>query len=442
MKSIFVSHAHDDEPLAMALAKLFEKLFEGKIQPLNISSRRDNTGGGIDYGEDWFGWIVEQVRDADYVFIVLTPNSSMKPWVIWEAGAAAGAAMSGSEDMRRPLIPIVYGMEGRRSPGPLERLQVVKGDQRNSIDGLVEQFWKETKNEFTNDESAQFGGRRSEAIDAYLTTIGEALPRLPIPITEAAIQEWISRLDRLRDERRQSEAKVLERWIDIAFGRNPTKGDPPLDLRVHRRLAELYQASGKSALPDAKRQLEYARTIAPRDILILRALGKVKLDDGDKDGCEEILEDIEEMDKEAFLKNPENAALKARYLRERGNTQGEIDVLQQAFGQMSTSHYIGDLLGQALLEADQGEEAKKVYISVLKTMSELVTDNVWSEATRLTAALVCDQDEALTAALERLDELRPDAGERESISGGIERVSNHMALSESVVKKLKAFGWA
>jgi hypothetical protein len=224
MKSIFVSHAHDDEPLAMALAELFEKLFEGKIHPLNISSRRDNTGGGIDYGEDWFGWIVEQVRDADYVFIVLTPNSSMKPWVIWEAGAAAGAAMSGSEDMRRPLIPIVYGMEGRRSPGPLERLQVVKGDQRNSIDGLVEQFWKETKNEFTNDESAQFGGRRSEAIDAYLTTISEALPRLPIPITEAAIQEWISRLDRLHDERRQSEAKVLERWIDIAFGRSDAEG--------------------------------------------------------------------------------------------------------------------------------------------------------------------------------------------------------------------------
>jgi tetratricopeptide (TPR) repeat protein len=211
---------------------------------------------------------------------------------------------------------------------------------------------------------------------------------------------------------------------------------------VHRRLAELYQASGKSALPDAKRQLEYARTIAPRDILILRALGKVKLDDGDKDGCEDILKDIEEMDDEAFRKNPENAALKARYLRERGDCQGEIDVLKEAFGNMPESHYVGDLLGQALLEADQAENAKKIYMRVLETMSDLVTDNVWSEATRLTAAIVCDKDEVLRAALERLDELRPDAGARQSISRGIERVSTHMALSESVLAKLKAFGWA
>jgi hypothetical protein len=224
MKSIFVSHAHDDEPLAMALAELFEKLFEGKIHPLNISSRRDNKGGGIPFGEEWFGWIVKQVRDADYVFVMLTPNSSGKPWVNWEAGAATGAAMSGDEDNQRPLIPIVYGMEGMRTPGPLEFKQAVKGDRRESIDGLIEQFWDYTKSDFTNDESVQFGGRRKDAIDAYLKTVGEALPRLPIPITEPAIQEWISRLDRLHDERRQSEAKVLERWIDIAFGRSDAEG--------------------------------------------------------------------------------------------------------------------------------------------------------------------------------------------------------------------------
>jgi tetratricopeptide (TPR) repeat protein len=206
-------------------------------------------------------------------------------------------------------------------------------------------------------------------------------------------------------------------------------------------LAELYQASGKSALTDTERQLEYARTIAPRDILILRALGKAKLDRDDKDGCEEILEDIEKMDDEAFRKNPENAALKARYLRERGDFQGEIDVLKEAFRNMPESHYIGDLLGQALLETDKAEKAKKIYIKVLETMSDLVTDNVWSEATRLTAAIVCDDNEALRAALDRLDELRPDAGERQSIQGGVKRISTHMALSDSVVEQLKGYGW-
>lgn len=63
MTGVFVSHAHSDEPLVRALARLLEHLFGNKIGPVNYSSRKE-TGGGIEPGDEWFGWIVNQVQNA------------------------------------------------------------------------------------------------------------------------------------------------------------------------------------------------------------------------------------------------------------------------------------------------------------------------------------------------------------------------------------------
>ena len=73
MSGVFVSHAHSDEPLVRALAAMLERLFGTKIGAVNYSSRKER--GGIEPGEEWFGWIVNQVRDADFVLLMLTPNS-------------------------------------------------------------------------------------------------------------------------------------------------------------------------------------------------------------------------------------------------------------------------------------------------------------------------------------------------------------------------------
>ena len=91
MSGIFVSHTHSDQALADAIATLIDALFDHRV-PVNYSSKKE-LDGSIAPGEDWFRWIVDQVREADAAFILLTPASIQKPWVIWESGAVAGAAL-------------------------------------------------------------------------------------------------------------------------------------------------------------------------------------------------------------------------------------------------------------------------------------------------------------------------------------------------------------
>lgn len=343
MSGVFVSHAHSDEPLVRALAAMLERLFRTKIGAVNYSSRKER--GGIEPGEEWFGWIVNQVRDADFVLLMLTPNSAAKPWLIWEAGAAVGAAIS--RDRQRPLIPLLYGMSSATVPGPMSRLQTVRGEQGAEMRKLVDRFYKFYRADFTPDDAVQYGESLKGALDEYVGAVEAIPPRLPISVTEAAIQEWVDRLDDLKRQGRFAETRVYESWINVAFGRSGGKNEPPLDLRIHRRLAALFDAAGEAGSVDAERQYELARRAAPRDIFTLRGLGKTKLDRGDLDGCKAVIAEIESLDGAAFVSNPENAALKARWQKRTGDELGRLAFLKEAYGNMPSSFYIGDLLGRA-----------------------------------------------------------------------------------------------
>jgi len=50
--------------------------------------------GGVPHGEVWFEWIGNRLRECDIAFFLITPLSKDKPWVLWEAGAAYGIALS------------------------------------------------------------------------------------------------------------------------------------------------------------------------------------------------------------------------------------------------------------------------------------------------------------------------------------------------------------
>src|SRR5215471_2020387 len=76
-------------------------------------------------------------------------------------------------------------------------------------------------------------------IDDYLQTISEALADRPLQLGEADVQEWISRLDTLRMSHRIAEVEHVHQALRLVF----TSGEDdktPLDLRIHRRLGEMY----------------------------------------------------------------------------------------------------------------------------------------------------------------------------------------------------------
>jgi tetratricopeptide (TPR) repeat protein len=431
MGGIFISHTHSDRPIADALATMVEQLFGNRVT-VSYSSKKE-LDGGIKPGDDWFRWIVDQVREADVAFILLTPASTQKPWVIWEAGAVAGAAFATKVAEAR-VFPITIGIKASEVPTPFARTQVLTGTEKSDVDKLVEELFSRFNKDFAPREMRRFGALQDSAVRDFLKSINFILLKLPLAITEAAVQEWLGRLDELEKADRFSEAGVMENWLDVAFGRDAEDKQRPLDLRVHRRLGELYAGAGRAS--DAARQFELARQLAPRDIFLLRRLGKAYLDQNDGKRTETVLAEIEELDRDAYLHNGENAALKARWCEQSGNLNGARDVLAAAFEKIPSAYYVGDLLGQVLVDLAQIEKAKDVYAQVRRILSKLREHNMWSHATALSAAIVCGDDIGVQQSLKSLREAKPSRGDIDSIERGVSKLLDALHRDKSILDEL------
>ena len=127
----------------------------------------------------------------------------------------------------------------------------------------------------------------------YMAAVSAALLRAPGAPTAVAVDEWLSRLDALLKENRKSEVPYLQDWMEIAFGRQSATERRPIDLRVHTRLGEVYL--GMRNYARAVQQFELARLIAPRDIYVLRSLGRAYLETKDKVSAGSIIDRIVEL---------------------------------------------------------------------------------------------------------------------------------------------------
>jgi tetratricopeptide (TPR) repeat protein len=428
---IFISHTHGDTRLAHAVRDLVDALFGNRVTVSYSSSKEE---GGISPGKDWFRWIVDQVSGTSVAFVLLTPSSIQKPWVLWEAGAVAGAAYAAekSADTAR-VIPLTFAITSSDVPSPFARMQIISGTDEADMMKLTEDMW--SRFDLTKPEVAKAGRNQVAAVKSYVQSVETIMFTLPHVITEAAIQEWIGRFDALSSESRYSEVVVLENWLDVAFGRDAEDRLRPLDVRIHRRLGDLYAKAGKHS--EAARQFHLARKLVPRDIFILRRLGKAYLDMNDVEEARKIVMEIEKLDPGAFRMNVENAALKARLFRASDDWEGARDVLKDAFENNPDSYYLGDLLGQALLKIGDIERAKEVYTRVRRILSGLREENVWSWATALTAAIVCDDEPAQMHAVARLHAMNPSRGDLETIERGVDGLAAALGRGDAVRGQLR-----
>jgi hypothetical protein len=121
---VFLSHSHHDRTIAAALARLIGNIFDDRVS-VDYSSDQ-TTGGGIPPGALWLPWILDHITSADRTFVLLTPNSMHRPWLLWESGAAAGVALAAQKP--NPVVPITFGMKDDDVPSPFSSAQAVKGD--------------------------------------------------------------------------------------------------------------------------------------------------------------------------------------------------------------------------------------------------------------------------------------------------------------------------
>jgi tetratricopeptide (TPR) repeat protein len=434
MPSIFISHTLADKAIADEWSALVKRLFSKKVTASYSSSKELESG--IAPGADWFNWIVDNVRSADVAFIILSPNSIQKPWVVWEAGAVAGAAYATSKgpDDRR-VVPVTYGIGTSDVPSPFAGNQVVRGTDAAEIRKLTQDLFKRFAPKLDDEDKTTYGAERNDAERDHLKAIEGILRVLPHTVTESAVQEWMQRLEDLERERRFSETVVLDDWVNVSFGRDEKDRQRPLDVRLHRRFGQLYALAGHPA--EAARQFELARRLSPRDIFLLRRLGKAHLDGGNHTAAGEVLEEIARLDASAFKRNQENAALKARWCESRGDRRGAQRVLEEAYAETPTSYYLGDLLGQLFLRDRNLVEARRVYDQVLSTLDRLAEHNVWTTATALTAALAMGDGRRFEECLSELARLRPSREQRDSITRGLKDVVEAVGADQAVLLRVQ-----
>ena len=425
-RNIFISLTHADTLIAEALRDAVKALF-GDFLQVHFSTSKE-MDGGIRSGEDWMQWIVDRVVDCDFALILVTPSSVHKPWILWEAGAVAGAALASQQDKSlRKVRPLVYNLPLELVPSPIRdaKVQFRRGDSAAEVKSLLREILDEyRRGDLSADRVTEFGEKVNEVIAAYLSKVQASLLDAPAVPTPTLLEEWRQRLEDILVQNRASEVRHLHDWMEIAFGRESDPRPRPLDLRIHTRLGSLYMKARDYGR--AVEQLELARELAPRDIFVLRTLGRAYLEMGNRAAVQGILDRIVALDADAFRHNTECAALAGRYHRTGGDFQKAADVYRAALTSNPDSYYLANLVAEASLDAGNREGAAAAYRQAIDILSRLDETNIWTQATAANAHLFLGNQEGLARAIEAIRAARPAADQTAAVERGLQTVARHV----------------
>ncbi|HEY0859278.1 MAG TPA: TIR domain-containing protein [Albitalea sp.] len=458
---LFISHNAADRPFALALQSAIRELIDSDTLIDVRYSTSDEAGP--QGGDEWREWIYRQVVEARTALIVVTPHALGKPWLLWEAGACWGAALAqraaresvagaSANDPADPLggrlnVSIAYGLAETDCPDPLRGDQIIQGANPERIRQLLQRILQ--THDIPSRQLIKAGERMQGVLERYLPKVRDAMLQAPSLVNEANVQDWLSRLDMLARSDRLSELGGFQRWMTLAFGRDADAGGVPIDVRLHRRLGELYL--GQRQYAQAVEQLTLARWAAPRDIYVLRPLAEAAMkrllaergDAGDaassRQQIESLLAAIAELDDKAFVANPDAAALYGKYLRRvAGDRQAAVRVYDAALQANADSYYLADLLAQTRLELGVKDEALATYRQALAIIERIGEHNEWSHATAATAHLALGD---LGGARQRLTaiaamEPAPSASTIEAVSQGLRDVGSRVGMPAEALDDL------
>ena len=118
---IFISHANANTELAKALAEALESL----DQKTFLSSR------DLRADEDWLRGIEDALQQSSAYIILLTPESTLRPWVNFEAGAAWFS--------KKKLIFVrVQALSPDEIPSPIRSRQIYALDIEDQLEAILD----------------------------------------------------------------------------------------------------------------------------------------------------------------------------------------------------------------------------------------------------------------------------------------------------------------
>lgn len=123
---IFISHHHEEKLLAQAWQELIRTLTQGVAVPWYSSDER--TTGGVAPGE-WRPQVLQEIKNASVILVVITPVSNDKPWVFYESGLASG--------QYKTVLPIYYFMKQESLNSIFKSSQCYQGDRPDGPTGIT-----------------------------------------------------------------------------------------------------------------------------------------------------------------------------------------------------------------------------------------------------------------------------------------------------------------
>jgi hypothetical protein len=127
MRSIFLSHATVDKPVAEVLRNALQDRTPDTI--VFLSSRP----GHIRSGAEWWGVIQEKLRSSTEYIVLLTPRSIERPWIPFEAGAAWMTE-------RRMFVVSAGELDKTAVPAPLSFFQIASLEDRSELEAFLADF--------------------------------------------------------------------------------------------------------------------------------------------------------------------------------------------------------------------------------------------------------------------------------------------------------------
>ena len=162
---LFISHAHEEAKIARALRNFLRKT---GISLEAFYSSSPDTKEGITVGR-WRDKIGHELRDADTIITIFTPDSLRKPWIYFECAYAWGFNEKTEYSVKQAdkIIPVIYFMGKDSITSPLQDLHILKGDDKDEVVRLYQILIDRTKGEPIADELLQI------AIDQYKDEIAD-----------------------------------------------------------------------------------------------------------------------------------------------------------------------------------------------------------------------------------------------------------------------------
>lgn len=116
---LMISHATVDAPLAQAWDLLLRTIFSGATTW--FSTKRDAFSPEDNKG--FAARIEEEIRSANFLLTIQTPNSRLRPWLVWEAALAVGAKI--------PTFVVLYSIKPGQTGNPLDGMHQYSQDRDN-----------------------------------------------------------------------------------------------------------------------------------------------------------------------------------------------------------------------------------------------------------------------------------------------------------------------